>query len=262
MDPVIEVAGLDAHGVTFVSPADPAFDARATELLGRLAPRALALKPHLVIVENRTPRTIVAFTTTWVSLMKDGRTNTHRCHTKCPDAVCGTGLARTASNEKEIKPGGETIVARACVVAGDALEYDDGQWLAPIVKDKDAEIGETNHLRIELDAVIFDDGEMIGPDHAGLGEAFTTCVAMKQHVYRTLVDRLESCSASEDFFEPVRAMLVPPDRLPRDRREMFRAIYQNEAAAEAISVQRHSLLNLFRPAIRTAPFVVRRGPIA
>ncbi len=32
----------------------------------------------------------------------------------------------------------------------------------------------------------------------------------------------------------------------------------NEAAAEAIGVQRHALLALFRPAIREQPFVVRR----
>ena len=159
-------------------------------------------------------------------------------------------------------PGGDALVARACVVSADALEYDDGGWLPPIIEDKDREVAATSHLRIELDAVIFDDGELIGPDRSRVGETFATYVEMKQRVYRTLVDRLETCPASEDFFEPVRGMLVPPDRLPADSQQMTRAIYQHEAAAEAISVQRRTLLNVFRPAIRTDAFVIRRGPVA
>jgi hypothetical protein len=64
MSLTIHVSGLES--VAVISPANPEFDAMATPLLGRLADRALRLKPYLAIVWNQSPRTVVAFTSEWI----------------------------------------------------------------------------------------------------------------------------------------------------------------------------------------------------
>ena len=250
----IDVAGLE--GVTVISPASPAFDTLATPLLGRLAERALRLKPYLAIVWNQAPRTVVAFTSQWISFPNEyGATTTGRSHHKFPDAVCGPALARTP--QQGLPPGGHMVISAACRVARESLESGDGEWLDQFVREKESELAPATNLRIGLDAVIFDDGVLVGPDATGLATAFGIHVSAKQEIYATLNQRLKECNASEDFFSPVRAMLVNLRNLsPQMLRDPV-VLERNQAAAEVISWQRRTLLEQLKSA-RTEPFVIRR----
>ena len=59
----VHVHGLD--GVRLVSPTEPGFDNLAGPMIGRIADRALKLKPLLVIVTNDSTQTVVAFSHQW-----------------------------------------------------------------------------------------------------------------------------------------------------------------------------------------------------
>ena len=252
----IEVAGLE--GITVVSPASPEFNTLATALLGPLAERALRLKPYLAIVWNRSPRTVVAFTSEWISFPNEyGATTTVRSHQKFPDAVCGPALGRTL--QQGLPPGGHMVISAACNVERESLESGDGEWLDQFVREKDWQLATATNLRIGLDAVIFDDGLLVGPDTTGLATGFGTHVSAKQEIYATLKKRLTECNASEDFFSPVRAMLVHPRNLSA---QIFRdpvVRERSQAAAEVISWQRRTLLEQLKAA-RTEAFVIRRCP--
>ena len=112
MDLRIEVSGLNT--VTIVSPTSVEFDARVTSLLGHLAERALRLKPYLAIVWNQSPRTIVAFTSEWISFPNEyGATTQARSRVTFPDAVCGPVLGRSV--QQGIPPDGHMVISVTCI---------------------------------------------------------------------------------------------------------------------------------------------------
>jgi hypothetical protein len=250
----VHVAGLE--GVGIISPLSPEFDTLATPLLGRLAERALRLKPYLAIVWNQSPRRVVALSSDWISFPNEnGATTTVRSHLKFPDAVCGPAFGRTG--RQGIVPGGKMVISVACSVEPESLESGDGEWLDQFVQEKDSQLRDASDLSIGLDAVIFDDGLLVGPDSAGLANVFRMHVDTRQEIYRTVVKRLEECNASEDFFAPVRAMLINPRNVSPDVLRDPDVRERSEAAAEVISWQRLTLLEPLKT-VRTEPFVTWR----
>jgi hypothetical protein len=206
-------------------------------------------------VSNQSPQTVVAWAANWQVRTKRGTRTTHHCWVRCPDAVCGDGSGRRSGQEREIAPGGLGLMARGCAVTPENIQYQEGAWLDRFVQENEQELADVTELSIDLDAVIFDDGALIGPDHSRWSVQFAAYVNAKQDVYRTIVQRLEHCKASEDFFGPIRAMLWGPEH--HDKRDPL-TTYPSQAAAEAIGWQRRALLDVFKPAIRAEPFVIRR----
>src|SRR5262249_7071151 len=158
--------GRDDDGVGLVSPGDPAFDTLARPMLGRLADAALRLKPYMVIVANRAPRTVVAFAVTWETRRRAGRLHTSRVQFKCPDAVCGRSPVR--ESDCRILPHDMTVVADGCSVSPESLECGDLSWLDQFVEEKRRLSAEAIDLHIEIDALIFDDGTLVGYDFSGV----------------------------------------------------------------------------------------------
>src|SRR5580704_967926 len=66
----IHVRGLEA--LRLISPTESNFDDLARPMIGRIADRALKLKPMLVIVVNDSPQTVVAFSHKWIVKHQDG----------------------------------------------------------------------------------------------------------------------------------------------------------------------------------------------
>jgi hypothetical protein len=248
----VEVAGIG--DVSIISPAAPEFDSIATSLLGRHAERVLPLKPLLAVVSNQSPHTIVAFTSEWKwSPNTSGATTTARSHMRFPDAVCGPNLGKWI--EQGVPPGGHILVSMACSVQPQSLDYDDGEWFQQFVHEKEGQLICASTLRIGLDAVIFDNGVLVGADTGGLAERFGAHVRTKIDIYRLLKQRLSECNASEDFFAPVREMLIKSDDRHSHRDE--ERLEQNQAAAQVIAWQRRTL-RAGLGSTRTEPFVIRR----
>jgi hypothetical protein len=224
------------------------------------------MKPMLVIVENRSPRPIVAISLTWRVRNRDGglifRTNSIFPHVVCGDqAVARERLA--------ILPGERHLVATGCVVENlDDIPEDDS-WIEHFVREGDQTVEGADDVTIELDAVVFDDGQLIGPDEDGwLSALFGACVAAKQRWYRLILDGLRRGKSVDEAYAPVRAFQEetarrimsgdPGGGLDRD----VEALWRTQAAAD-VSRWRSRYSDPEIPtlleSVRLEPFLIRRA---
>jgi hypothetical protein len=260
----IHVQGLD--GLTLLSPADPGFDAVATPMLGRVASLALRLKPFLVIVSNQSPRTVVSFSKNWRVTHGDGRTTMFREAVSFPHAVCGDALV--SRDPAGFDPGARRIEANGVVIQGwgDLDEYFD-QFLPQFFDQNDRLLARATELRIELNAAIFDDGTLVGPDdESWLRHTFSAYVEAKQSWYRGIIAALDAGRSVADAFQPLddfssawmsglRTGDAPPQEFPLE-------MWKREAAADAQRWRRRyadeEIPRLLKQSIRLEPFAISR----
>ena len=110
----IEVRGLD--GVSLLSPSDPEFDTLAAPLLGRATALVLRLKPFLVLVQNESARTVVAFSKTLRITHAAGRVGTLQDQNIFPHVVCGDTVS--GLDAPGIAPGERRIDGHGVVLYG------------------------------------------------------------------------------------------------------------------------------------------------
>jgi hypothetical protein len=261
----VRVTGLDAHGVELFSPTRPEFDEFARPLLGeRIANVGLRLKPMLVIVSNENVRTIVSLSLIWRVIHRDGTTGRYWSHTSFPDVICGD----VDHDPAGLKTGQRRIEAYGLVIHGWSQwdEYFD-QFLGQFVEQKEALLADAVDLHIELNAVIFADGTLIGADdESALRDLFSAYVQAKQDWYRGIIEALDAGQSVADSFAPVERFLA--DSTNRLRAGHFMEekpgdLWTHQAAAEARSWHRRhadeDIPPLLKQAIRLDPFMIRRG---
>src|SRR2546428_11733222 len=92
-------------------------------------------------------------------------------------------------------------------------------------------------LRIELEAVIFADGRLIGNDQDGwLSDLFSEYVAQKQAWYREILSRLEAGATGQGAYAPIRAFQEQRNVPMRRGRPFDRAegpLLKKQAACDA-----------------------------
>lgn len=254
----IEIKGSDADGVMLISPTNSEFDSRVYSLLPEGAPVAFELKPRIVIVSNESSRVVVAYSVTFWFTFRSGKSHRNSVHFKYPDAVAnpaadgrnyGTGIDSAVAlgarlRGREIRPGEQRVVGVGFELWPDAdvVTYRDSYLeMSEIPEDLTA-------LQIELDAIIFDDGLLLGPDHSGLAEQFAEYVEAKQDVYRGMVERIDGSGVSDDIFAPLREAVARRSQNP----------IASEAAAEALGLQHNIMRDVFQQVLRPEPFIIRR----
>jgi hypothetical protein len=247
----IEIADFESDGVALTGPTDPDFDARAQAILSGYAAPVLELKPYLAIVSNYDPRTVVAYTVSWTVTRRNDSSEVIHTQFKFPDAVAGTGNGLAVLQAREIKCGQKRLVGMGFEVW--PVEYVDSY--RGFGQQANQRLGEVKKLCIALDAVIFDDGTMLGPDDSQLGEHFIAFVQAKQVLYREVVVGLETGRVGDDVFAPLRQTLAVPFR-PNPRDPM--AVYDRQSAVEILGWHDRIVLEVFRRALRREPFTIKR----
>ena len=240
-----------SEGVTLDSVLVADFDARAQRILDGKAGPVLTLKPYLAIVSNHNALTVVAYTVKWTATLRNQSSQLHRTQFKFPDAVAGAMYGLPALEGREIRSGEERLVGIGFEAwpPEQADSYRDfGGWRAE-------QLGPVIHLRIMLDAVIFENGVMLGPDESRLGEHFITFLQAKQAAYREIVTGLETNDPAEDVFAPLRQILAAP--LPPETADPL-AIYRKQTAGEVLALHNRTALEVFRRTLRREPFAIRR----
>jgi hypothetical protein len=260
----IRVDGLEAGGVPLLSPTLPTFDALARPLLGeRIADIGLKLKPMLVIVSNEAPQTIVALSLIWRVTHQGGHRTSSWSHTSFPEVICGDVLVGDAPFGLEA--GHKRIEANGIVIHryGYLDAYYD-QFLDQFVDQRNALLANAVDLQIELNAVIFADGSLIGPDdETALADRFSGWVRAKQVWYRGIVEALDRGVSVAQAFEPVGRFLADVRAARRaPRHESPTDVWMYQAAGTATR-WRHRFADeeipaLLRTALRFDPFVIRR----
>lgn len=256
MSPPIHTASWDTEGIRLTSPDSREFDSLIRSLFKGNVEELLKSKSFLVIVSNHSPRTIVAYAMEWA--VEQDRTQTIRCQFKYPDAVAGAVQLRG----NEIRSGEQKIVANG-------MEIYCGRWgIAPTEECYLRQLADWSgrfvgaEIRVTLDAVIFEDGELIGPDKSDLGDHFAAYVKAKEDVYRSLVQSLDSGQSMDEAFRPIDATIAAIRADPRLPLENPRAIWSRQAAGEVVGWRTRYgdeyLPSILRRALRKEPFVVRR----
>jgi hypothetical protein len=262
----IRVDGLDAHGIELISPTRPEFDELARPLIGeRTADVGLRLKPMLVIVSNASMRTVVSLSLIWRVSYRDGRIREFWGHTSFPDVICGDVILN--HYRAGLETGQRRVEANGLVIHrwgyGDA--YFD-QFLGQFIDQKDALLRSAVELHIELNAVIFADGTLVGADaQATLAALFSRYVQAKQTWYRSIIEALDAGQSVAESFEPVERYLADlTRRMPAQHRpagEQPADMWTHQAAAEARRWRRRysdeDIPGLLKQAIRLDPFTIR-----
>jgi hypothetical protein len=186
MNPTVTVDETPLNGVRLIAPTAPGFDARVQALIPSFATIALQLQPVLVIVDNASPHTVVAYTIRF-DFYWGTSSKTDYLQSKFPDAVANSRLSWAPFGRGlELHPGEAAVMADTFQIEPDAKN----QWLSDYVKALQKDLHGRTKLTIQLDAVLLDNGELSGTDSSGLAEAFTTFLVAKQALYRSVLDAL------------------------------------------------------------------------
>ena len=248
--------------VVIVSPQDPGFDPIARRLLGAAASgRALDLKPFLVIVSNRSPGTVVAFEVAWKTTYTDQSVSNGYTEFKYPD---GAMPAILDGRDPPLGSGDERLVGREFQLDPSWTAADVQDVLLGTIQDQQAEMPRIERLDISLDAVIFADGLLVGPDTQGFAKTFAIHVNEKQKWIRQVVADLDAGHSMDQAFQNISEVRQQKPSPPTGPNRDWSAFYRREAAAELFNFRRRvgdkPISSIFRKVIRAEPFVIRRNP--
>lgn len=107
-------------------------------------------------------------------------------------------------------------------------------------------------LAISLDAAIFEDGTLLGPDQSNLADHFAEFVRAKQALYRQIAENPE-----EAFRSIRRIMESAPSIEPGNPLSLYARLAVEGAARWHRRYPDDDVRNLFGAAIRTKPFAIR-----
>ena len=248
MDP-IRISDFESQGATLTPASAAGFDERAQAILDGNASPLLELKPYLAIVRNENARTVVAYTVSWTVTLRNGISEVHQTQFKFPDAVAGTSNGLSLLEGREIRTGEERLLG----VGFEAWPPEHVNTYRDFGLEEARRLINVKSLEVALDAVIFDDGTMLGPDQSRLAEHFIEFVRAKQSLYRDIVVGLEN--GGQDVLAPLRSMAsVPPGTAHKHPFDL----YPRLAAEEILRFQDRVMLEVFRRTLRREPFAIRR----
>ncbi len=248
---VLQISDFDSQGVTLMPATEADFDLHAEAILGGYAAPVLQLKPYLAIVRNENPRTVVAYTVSWTAIRRNGTSEVDYTQFKFPDAVAGATNGLSVLQGREIRRGDQRLVG----MGFEAWPPEYADRYRDFGVESAMRLGEVQGLRIALDAVIFEDGGMLGPDESRLAEHFVEFLHAKQSLYRDIVVGLENGDVGDDVFAALRGILKAR---PAPQHQGRSVGYGKQAATEILGFHDRIVLEVFRRTLRREPFAIRR----
>jgi len=256
----VRVTGLDADGVSLVSPSSPDFDARMEAAAPGWAHILQPVKPYLVLLTNKTNHKVVAYALQWTMTGANGRSQSGPLTLLTdPDGVAGDFNSGT-SYSRAIPPGKDRIAASDFEISKYIPWMDEtmNQWSQIILRQYES----VRKVEVRLVSVIFDNGSLIGQDsrdRLSLGSQFASRIKSKQDLYRTLAERIDNGNSIDEAFQAVRKTM------PKDPTSFaFDDPYPSMALSETEELRKEFGDARFRDvlgqAILKEPFVVRRNP--
>jgi len=258
VQPAITIQDFADIGVSLLPPTDPQFDARVKALIQQWTALAVAVKPHLVILSNRSDRTIVAYCISFLATDGKGGKRQNLVHFNYPNAVAGIGEGGGAlPRGREVRPGEGRVIGPHFEIMPDV----DNGWLAEYAKQAEVHLKDTRRLAIEIDAVIFEDGSLVGADTSELQTAFEKYLKVSQDIYRSIVANLEADRSIDEVMESEWAAAREVSAKDDTARDGF---YRVQAVSDISKLRKQvgdvRVRQAFRDAIRQTPFVIKRVP--
>ncbi len=268
---VLKSAPSVSSDIRVVTPADADFDSELAGLLGDKVQVIKQLEPYVLIVTNQSKRRVVAYSPVWTITGRDGEESGHlfNLSLKYPNAVAGNEFPRG----EELYPG-ETRIATTGAAGDKNLVRTAELWpsephgaafFTQRAQSQREEFKNPAAVEIGLDAVIFEDGELVGPDHGHLEQHFSAFVNANQSLYKKIVDDTSAGASIDDVFTKLKVVAADTHGGLGKPGSQFQ-IYDALAAQEAISWRRKhgdaQLIAHFKNAIRPTPFVIKRRAIS
>jgi hypothetical protein len=161
--------------------------------------RTAGLAAASVVVSNATDKAIIGISIQWTLTDAAGVESVYSNRTHSFLVASGRPLAL---------PHGRLLAGPQTFVSEAVLPHPDGGIIAPLPNDQTvARFTTASKIRIEVDSIIFQDGEVIGPDHLGLVDA----IRDRSDAARAIVKRVEEAQAKgNDPAQALRSLVASP----------------------------------------------------
>jgi len=198
----VEVDSSPLAGVEIIARGDPRFDPEARQIVGAKLDLVKTLSPLLMLIKNNSQHTIVAYSPEW-DLKRGGEEIPWVALRAFPMAISGPEC--DVPHDRPIRPGEERLEGMNSEVG---IHPDDASTDA---KYQAEDLTGVTAVKAHLDAVIFDNGTLIGPDRNNLPEKFVPYVEDHQSLYRSILASLQAGEPAEKLY----------DSLEQKRRQEF-----------------------------------------
>jgi hypothetical protein len=189
-------------GVEIIAPGDPRFDQEARQIVGTKLDLVKTLSPLLMLIKNNSQHTIVAYSPEWDLKRGDEEIPFVALRT-FPMAISGPEC--DFPHDRPIRPGEERLEGMNSEVG---IHSDDASTDA---KYQAEDLAGVTAVKARLDAVIFDDGTLVGPNRHNLPGKFVPEVEDHQALYRSILAALQAGESAEKLY----------DSLEQKRRQEF-----------------------------------------
>jgi hypothetical protein len=157
--PKLEI-GKSPSSAVVIAPFDPSVFPVFKDVFD---PRIASLRAAALVVTNESNKAIIGISITWTLTDLAGRKSAYSNRTHSFLVPSSRPLAL---------PHGHLLVAPETFVSEDVLLHPQGGVIGLMASDRTvARFSDVSAIRAEVDSIIFQDGEVVGPDQLGLVEA-------------------------------------------------------------------------------------------
>ncbi len=238
----MNVTGLPDKGLILIGPTDPTFEEKARSVLkGRKDFTYETLKAYSVILENKTQKTVVAYSLRWEYPAPKGQIGIwDQSFGQGSRLLDGTKRKTNALDDKRgptIDPGEwklitpKSYIGSESRVTSDAQAADQGyRTYLQSVADRLGSGG----LTVTLDGAFFEDGTFVGPDRAGYFDIFKAEVTARHDLMARVVaaskarQGLAQVASEIESALPAQKPQLRPGATPGDYYEYYKNLYATE----------------------------------
>jgi hypothetical protein len=253
---VVDSAPLE--GVEIIVPGDARFDQEARRIVGAKLDLVKTLSPLLMLIKNNSQHTIVAYSPEW-DLKRGAKEIPWVALRTFPMAISGPEC--DFPHDRPIRPGERRLEGMNSEVGN---QPDDASTDA---KYQAEDLAGVTAVKAHLDAVIFDDGTLIGPDRNNLPEKFVPDVEDHQSLYRSILASLQAGEPAEKLYDSLEAKRrqefvesTKGNSLPRRGPDLMmeKLIAEQDVLGSWRNHGNSDSLEHFSRCLRTPPFAVTR----
>jgi hypothetical protein len=192
----MKVTGLPDKGLILIGPADPGFeDIAGSVLKGRNDFTYESLKPYSVALQNKTHRTVVAYSIRWEYPAPNGKTGIWDQSFGQPSGLLdGTKRKTDPSVDKgglTIAPGEWKLITPKSYIGSESRVTSEAevanQGYRAYLQSVASQLSH-GELTVTLDGAFFNDGTFVGPDRTGYFEIFKAEVTAKHDLLIRVVN--------------------------------------------------------------------------
>jgi hypothetical protein len=224
---------FEAVGIRLITPEDPGFLPAAKALNVKDRPRVAELLSNSIVIENRSKRSIVLYAVVV--------TSTDRAQQQLLDRTLWSALNAIALQNEvtpEIRPGRARLVSPFFTLASDGIFS-----VGTMEETRSYIHNHAGHtVKVQLDAVVFEDGEFVGPDRGNSFPEIEGRFAARREIYSMVVSDVRRGVAEAEVLNTVkRAMELASSSSWHDRwlkmyaRELLR-VSNARSVAEAFNI--------------------------